>query len=319
MSAHYCTVDEAIKLLQEGGIVGLPTETVYGLGADATNEEAVAKVFEAKNRPSFDPLIVHVATLADAEKVAVLNDQARSLFLAFSPGPLTLVLPKRDCIPDLVTSGHPTVAVRIPRHPLMLEVLRKGGLMVAAPSANPFGFTSPTTAQHVMEQLGEQIPAILDGGPAAVGLESTIVDLSGEVPKVLRLGGMAYEQLELVLGKIPIQLSSSKPNAPGMLISHYNPGKKVVLHPTNDAVIEALETDSLSWGLLYGAHASHHRALNLSNEGRLTEAAQNLFGFLRRLGKEQCSAIHVVKFEEYGLGRAINDRLQRAASKANER
>ena len=158
-------IDKAVQLLLEGALVALPTETVYGLGANALDINAVAKVFEAKNRPSFDPLIVHVASIEQAQEVAELNDAAIALFKQFSPGPLTLVLPKKEVVPDLVTSGHPTVAIRIPNHPMTLEVIRKSGLCIAAPSANPFGYTSPTTAAHVQEQLGDKIDAILDGGP----------------------------------------------------------------------------------------------------------------------------------------------------------
>ena len=218
------SVKEAVDFLLQGQIVGLPTETVYGLAADATNEAAIAKVFKAKSRPSFDPLIVHVSTLAAVKEIAVLSEAAEQLFLAFSPGPLTVVLPKKKTIPDLVTSGHPTVAVRIPAHPLMLDLLQSSGLSIAAPSANPFGFASPTTAQHVLDQLGTMISGVVDGGPCSIGIESTIVDMSSNVPKVLRLGGMALEQLERVLGPIATELSSSNPSAPRMQTSNYTPG-----------------------------------------------------------------------------------------------
>lgn len=307
---------EAVKLLMDGHIVALPTETVYGLGADATNKEAVANVFKAKNRPSFDPLIVHVPTLKAVQEVAVLSKQAEQLFLAFSPGPLTVVLPKRKCIPAVVTSGHSTVAVRIPAHPIMLQVLQASGLYIAAPSANPFGFTSPTTAQHVLDQLGTAISGVVDGGPCTVGIESTIVDMSTDVPKVLRLGGMALEQLEHILGPVETQLSSSNPNAPGMLSSHYNPGATIELYPDREALVAAVRSNNDAIGVLYwGEPLPIANSFNLSPKCVDTEAASNLFMGLRELGKSKVTKIYAHLFPEKGLGRAINDRLQRAANK----
>jgi L-threonylcarbamoyladenylate synthase len=272
------SVAEAVNALLDGQILGLPTETVYGLGADATNESAVAQVFKAKNRPRFDPLIVHVPTLAAVRDIAELSEAAEQLFLAFSPGPLTVVLPKKNTIPDLVTSGHSTVAVRIPAHPVMLEVLHSSGLYIAAPSANPFGFASPTTAQHVLDQLGNLISGVVDGGPCSVGIESTIVDMSSGVPKVLRLGGMALEQLERVLGPIATQLSSSNPNAPGMLTSHYNPGIPVQLFKDREALLAALQlVDADAIGILYwGETISHGTGFNLS-ERRLIQRQRRIF------------------------------------------
>ncbi len=311
------SVAEAVNALLDGQILGLPTETVYGLGADATNESAVAQVFKAKNRPRFDPLIVHVPTLAAVRDIAELSEAAEQLFLAFSPGPLTVVLPKKNTIPDLVTSGHSTVAVRIPAHPVMLEVLHSSGLYIAAPSANPFGFASPTTAQHVLDQLGNLISGVVDGGPCSVGIESTIVDMSSGVPKVLRLGGMALEQLERVLGPIATQLSSSNPNAPGMLTSHYNPGIPVQLFENREALLAALQlVDADTIGILYwGETITHGTGFNLSERRSDTEAATNLFKGLRVLGNTQVAQIFAHLLPENGLGRAVNDRLQRAANK----
>ena len=312
------SVKEAVDFLLQGQIVGLPTETVYGLAADATNEAAIAKVFKAKSRPSFDPLIVHVSTLAAVKEIAVLSEAAEQLFLAFSPGPLTVVLPKKKTIPDLVTSGHPTVAVRIPAHPLMLDLLQSSGLSIAAPSANPFGFASPTTAQHVLDQLGTMISGVVDGGPCSIGIESTIVDMSSHVPKVLRLGGMALEQLERVLGPIATELSSSNPSAPGMLTSHYNPGIPVQLFEDREALLAAVKSSSNSnkIGILYwGERITHASSFNLSEQQSDSEAACNLFKGLRLLGKAPVTNIYVHLLPEYGLGRAVNDRLQRAASK----
>ena len=311
------SVAEAVNALLDGQILGLPTETVYGLGADATNESAVAQVFKAKNRPRFDPLIVHVPTLAAVRDIAELSEAAEQLFLAFSPGPLTVVLPKKNTIPDLVTSGHSTVAVRIPAHPVMLEVLHSSGLYIAAPSANPFGFASPTTAQHVLDQLGNLISGVVDGGPCSVGIESTIVDMSSGVPKVLRLGGMALEQLERVLGPIATQLSSSNPNAPGMLTSHYNPGIPVQLFKDREALLAALQlVDADAIGILYwGETITHGTGFNLSERRSDTEAATNLFKGLRVLSSMQVTQIFTHLLPENGLGRAVNDRLQRAANK----
>jgi L-threonylcarbamoyladenylate synthase len=312
------SVTEAVNVLLKGQIVGLPTETVYGLGADATNEAAIAEVFKAKNRPSFDPLIVHVPTLDAVKEIAELSEAAEQLFLAFSPGPLTVVLPKNNTIPDLVTSGHATVAVRIPAHPVMLEVLQSSGLYIAAPSANPFGFASPTTAQHVLDQLGSIISGVVDGGPCSVGIESTIVDMSSNIPRVLRLGGMALEQLQRVLGPITSELSSSNPSAPGMLTSHYNPGTPLELFDDRDALLTALKSNSNPNGigiLYWGETIAHGSSFNLSELKSDSEAACNLFKGLRLLGGAPVTNIYVHLLPEYGLGRAVNDRLQRAANK----
>ncbi|MCH1401301.1 MAG: threonylcarbamoyl-AMP synthase [Schleiferiaceae bacterium] len=313
--AGLCNIDEAVRLLQTGQVVGLPTETVYGLGANALDTTAVAKVFEAKNRPSFDPLIVHVADLDGVRSIAELTPEAESLLLAFSPGPLTVVLKKKSIVPDLVTSGHPTVAVRIPAHPMMLQVLQQSGLFIAAPSANPFGYTSPTTAQHVLAQLGERIGGVLDGGPCNVGLESTIVDFTGGTPKVLRLGGMDVAQLELVLGELPVQTSSSTPHAPGMLSAHYNPGAKIVLHANVGDALRAASVTNDAAVLLFGPleKSCYEHQYSLSDSTSYTEAAQNLFAMLRELGAKY-PEIHAVRLPEVGLGRAINDRLVRAAA-----
>ena len=306
---------KAVQLLFEGALVALPTETVYGLGANALDTNAVAKVFEAKNRPSFDPLIVHVASIEQAQEVAELNEAAIALFKQFSPGPLTLVLPKKEAVPDLVTSGHPTVAIRIPNHPMTLEVIRKSGLCIAAPSANPFGYTSPTTAAHVQEQLGDKIDAILDGGPCGVGLESTIVNLCGD-PRVLRLGGLALEELESVLGTLEVQTSSSNPKAPGMLSAHYNPGASVRLFSNKQELIDHYNgVDNSNTGvLIMGEGLEGATVFNLSQSENDVEAASRLFTGLRALRAMGCTEIWTHYLPEKGLGRAINDRLKRAAN-----
>lgn len=308
-------IDKAAELLLEGGVVALPTETVYGLGANALDSNAVAKVFKAKNRPSFDPLIVHVASIEQAKEVAELNEVAIALLERFSPGPLTIVVPKKDVVPDLVTSGHPTVAIRIPNHPMTLEVIRKSELCIAAPSANPFGFTSPTTAAHVQEQLGEHIDAVLDGGPCGVGLESTIVDLCSK-PRVLRLGGLALEELESVLGTLQVQTSSSNPNAPGMLSAHYNPGARVRLFSSKEELLRHYNdvNNSETGILIMGEGLQGSTIFNLSQSEDDLEAASRLFTGLRALRAMGCQEIWAHYLPEKGLGRAINDRLKRAAN-----
>ena len=309
-------ISQAVVLLKEGGIVAIPTETVYGLGGDALNIQAVAKIFAAKNRPSFDPLIVHVSSIEQAHSIAYLNEQAIFLLEKFSPGPLTLVLPKKSVVPDLVTSGHPTVAIRIPNHPVAIELLKQSGLCIAAPSANPFGYTSPTTAKHVEDFLGSRIDAVLDGGACDIGIESTIIDLSGITPKVLRLGGLPYEQLTEVLGELPFQMSSSNPNAPGMLTSHYNPGIPLRLFKSySELLSEFNTTDTDRIGLLYsGKEIKASFAINLSKEKVLVEVASKLFHALRSFDKADIDVIWAHELPEVGLGRAINDRLRRAES-----
>ncbi len=230
-------IEQAANLLRTGKLVAIPTETVYGLAANAFIEPAVVSIFEAKQRPAFDPLIVHTHSINQFEQIAVhIPDLAYKLAEAFMPGPVTLILPRNPQIPLLVTSGNELVGVRIPDHPLTLNLLQQLDFPVAAPSANPFGYVSPTTAQHVAQQLGERIPYILDGGPCQVGIESTIIQIINSQVAILRLGGLAIEQIEAVIGKPihHIKTSSSNPKAPGMLSSHYAPRKKVILGNINE-------------------------------------------------------------------------------------
>ena len=307
-------INEAVRILKSGGLVALPTETVYGLGANALDECAVAKVFKAKNRPSFDPLIVHVASVAQARLIAEVSDEAAELFEKFSPGPLTLILPKKQIVPDLTTSGHSTVAVRIPNHPITLEVIRNSGLSIAAPSANPFGYTSPTTAAHVIEQLGDRIDAVLDGGPCEVGIESTILELTN-TPRILRLGGLSLESIQDSIGKVMIESSSSNPKAPGMLSSHYNPGVHVRLFESLDELLAQYNSvNKSSIGLLImGDGPSESNIYNLSPSDNDLEAASHLFTGLHQLKMKGFSEIWAHYLPVKGLGRAINDRLKRAA------
>lgn len=312
-------VFKAIDILKQDGLVAIPTETVYGLAANAISTKAVTKIFQVKNRPSFDPLIVHTSSLKRAEDFTeVISDETWKLARAFCPGPITFIIKKNSNIPDLVTSGHTTVGVRIPRHPLTQLLLESLDFPLAAPSANPFGFVSPTSAQHVQAQLGEKIPLILDGGPCTVGVESTIIDASEKNIKVLRLGGLTLEEIESVLGRKidKVQTSSSKPNAPGMLTSHYSPGCPLVLGPINWELLQ-LETEPI--GLLYFGEKPKTpptvKTFALSENAILKEAAQNLFTGLRFFAEANVSKVYVEKLPEMGLGRAINDRLKRAATK----
>ena len=297
-------IEEAAALLRQGLLVSFPTETVYGLGADARNGTAVARVFEAKGRPSFNPLIVHVADAAQARTYVKWSDVAEVLASAFWPGPLTLALPLKEGhgLSGLVTAGLDTVAIRVPAHPSAQALLRSFDGPVAAPSANPSGKISATTADHVLAGLDGKIAAVLDDGPCPVGLESTIVGLSGPGPVLLRAGGLPQEAIELVLGQPLGQITGSDITAPGQLTSHYAPGATVRLRATERQPGEVM----LGFGAVDGD-------LNLSKAGDLTEAAANLFEFLHQLDARH-RPIAVAPIPDTGLGRAINDRLNRAAA-----
>ncbi len=307
------SIEEAISQLKQGNLVAIPTETVYGLAANALDEKAVASIFAAKNRPHFDPLIVHCSSLNEVENYASeFPAPLRKLAENLWPGPLTVLLPKKNNISDLVTAGSSRCAFRVPNHPLTLEVLKSLPFPLAAPSANPFGYVSPTTAEHVENQLGEAISMVLDGGPCSVGLESTIVGWENGLV-IYRLGGCTTEEIEKMAGvKISrVQTSSSKPAAPGMLDSHYAPKKKVVM-------VEDWNTthcDCNQGYLFFGSQpfeAYHFR--NLSEDGNIVEAAAQLFKFLRELDELPIEMIYAQWLPEAGLGRAINDRLKRASA-----
>lgn len=306
---------EAARCLAEGGLVAFPTETVYGLGADATNAQAIARLYQAKGRPAFNPLISHVATLAEAQRIAIFNADADKLARAFWPGPLTLVLHKtRDCmVSDLATAGMDTIAVRMPAHPVAHGILQALGRPVVAPSANISGHVSPTTAAHVNEDLSGRIDLIVDGGQVSVGVESTIVGCF-DGPVLLRPGGVPREEIERVLGAklaprpAAPETSGPHPLAPGMLASHYAPRTPVRLNANKVAPDEAL----LAFGPSLPDTKPVHM-LNLSPRGNLVEAAANLFGYLRALDEKNACAIAVMPIPDQGLGEAINDRLQRAA------
>ena len=298
-------LDRAVELLRDGQTVAFPTETVYGLGADATNGEAVARIFEAKGRPRFNPLIVHVPEREDAYRLINLPEPGLALAEAYWPGPLTLVAPIRPeaGIADLVSAGLPTLAVRVPGNPLAQALLQRVELPLAGPSANPSGSVSPTSAEHVLEGLFGRIAAVLDGGNCRVGLESTIIGFEGMRAVMLRPGGLPAEAIEDVLGASLLRHSGGI-NAPGQLESHYAPGAPMRLNAVD------LRPDELRLGFRPG-----EADLNLSAHGDLREAAANLFAFLRELDrKAEGRAIAVAPIPDEGLGLAINDRLRRAAA-----
>ncbi len=306
---------KAAEILRRGGLVAMPTETVYGLAADARNGQAVARIFETKHRPNFNPLIVHVPDLASAKQFAIFTRQAERLADSFWPGPLTLVL---ECHPqagisELVSAGLSTLALRVPAHPVGQAVLRAAATPIAAPSANRSGHVSPTTAAHVASDLGDAVDLILDGGPCEVGIESTVIDCSAQSeggPSLLRPGGISADQIETALGErlAPLPQSFGAPRSPGQLISHYAPCARVRLNVAAPEPGEAL--------LAFGPQIPPHCGpmINLSETRNLREAAANLFAALRALDAEGCSSIAVLPIPGEGLGEAINDRLLRAAA-----
>lgn len=305
---------KAKALLEKGELVAIPTETVYGLAGNALDISAVTKIFSVKDRPHFDPLIVHVPDLEHAKKyVEEIPERARLLTKNFWPGPLTLLLSRKSIIPDLVTSGLKTVGIRSPNHPLTIELLRSLSFPLAAPSANPFGYISPTRPEHVNEQLGDKISYILDGGVCTVGIESTIVGFENDHTIVYRMGGLSVEAIEQQVGKISIQLhSSSNPKAPGQLKNHYAPTKKMVLGNLPQLITQYGRTKV---GILsYQTDFEVQYQFILTPAGKLEEAAQNLFSGLRTLDKMPVEIILAELVPEIGLGRAINDRLKRAAA-----
>jgi L-threonylcarbamoyladenylate synthase len=309
-------IDAAARAIRAGELVGMPTETVYGLAANALDAAAVLRIFSAKQRPSFDPLIVHVADDAQAWTIAEPSARARRLAQRFWPGPLTLVLPRKPLIPDIVTSGLETVGVRCPDHPLALALIRASGVPLSAPSANPFGRISPTTAAHVREQLADAVSVVLDGGACRIGVESTVL-VCDPRPVILRPGGTTREELEQFLGEAVIIAGVSDDTAraamsPGTLASHYAPRKPLRLKSADEAWPQDGETGILSWN---GSGLDRRPHLEiLSRHCDLLEAASALFAAMRRLDASACREIVAELVPEHGLGVAINDRLRRAAA-----
>lgn len=309
-------IANAAGAIRQGGLVAFPTETVYGLGANALDAEAVAKIFEIKGRPRFDPLIVHVASADDVlPLVKHVPDTARVLIERFWPGPLSIVLPKRPLIPDIVTAGLPSVAVRCPSHAIARKLIETAGVPIAAPSANQFCSVSPTTAQHVVEQFGDRLSMILDGGPCDVGVESSVVSFFQDQPMLLRPGGVAAEEIEKLIGPLLIETNEAdRPVAPGQFPRHYSPSTPLFLSTDVRPPRPAGRVGLLSFGK--PMHADGFVAVEVLSEREcLREAAANLFAAMRRLDAQQLDFIIACPVPEIGLGRAIMDRLRRAAAK----
>ena len=308
------TIAKAASLLRAGNLVAFPTETVYGLGADATSDRAVARIFAAKGRPTFNPLIIHVPDADAGARLVEFTETARRLADAFWPGPLSLVLPRRQDSPVslLASAGLETIAIRVPAQATAQAILAAAGLPIAAPSANASGRISPTEAEHVAESLGDAVSLIVDDGPCPVGVESTVVDCSGETPAILRPGGITVEQIEGVIGPVTVSNlgvtgAADAPASPGMLESHYAPAAQVRLDAVTVATGESL--------LSFGPHglSGFRDERNLSPTGDLVEAAANLFAMMHALDRIDAT-IAVMTIPDRGLGRAINDRLRRAAA-----
>jgi len=309
------SIQQAAEIIKRGGLVAFPTETVYGLGADGLNPIAVAKIFEAKKRPAFNPLILHIADKNWLKKFSTIQNGKIDLLIdKFWPGPLTLVLLKTEIVPDIVTSGNSTVAVRMPNHAVALQLIEACGTPIAAPSANKFGHLSPTEAAHVAKYLGDKVDMILDGGKSSVGVESTIIQFHEDEFYLLRPGGLSKEEIEKEIGEIKIGIvDPDKPNAPGQLLSHYSPQT-----PLKFFHKKYLDEDK-KIGILFFKENKlvfpFAQVKILSPAGNLREAAANLFSFLHDLEKENLDLILVEPMEEKGLGRAIMDRLRKASNK----
>jgi len=313
LPANKTNIKIAARTITQGGLVAFPTETVYGLGADVFNSLAVARIFEVKKRPEFDPIIIHIASVEDLNLIwRQRPDVALPLIESFWPGPLTLIGLKSPKIPELVTAGLDTAAVRMPNHSVALALIKEAKRPIAAPSANLFGFLSPTTASHVVQQLGSQIDLILDGGPTPVGIESTVLDLTGK-PTLLRPGGVPLEEIEKIIGPVRIAPPSPKPLAPGQLTHHYAPRATLVIKHDNLKLPSKLKIGYLAFSSA-PANISAYKVEILSPSRNLREAAANLFAALHRLDQAKVDIIIAEPVPEEGLGRAIMDRLRKAAS-----
>lgn len=312
----WTSVSEAARLLKEGEVVAIPTETVYGLAGNAFEPKALAKIFAAKERPTFDPLIVHIADIAQLSDIAKdIPDSAYKLANAYWPGPMTMILPKKDCIPDLCTSALPSVAVRFPSHPIAQAIIKESGLPLAAPSANLFKHVSPTTAEHVAAQLAERIAGIVDGGACSVGVESSIISLVGE-PTVLRPGAITPEMFAKVLGNVKIKESTSKPGqpmqAPGQCDTHYKPQVPLYFGILPEGYTLPKHTVRIAFGNQDGPIPA---TVNLSETGDMTEATAKLYAYMHDLDLPEYDLILVDPIPNTGVGMALNDRLKRASVK----
>ena len=312
----WTSVSEAARLLKEGEVVAIPTETVYGLAGNAFEPKALAKIFAAKERPTFDPLIVHIADIAQLTDIAKdIPDSAYKLAEAYWPGPMTIILPKKDCIPDLCTSALPSVAVRFPSHPIAQAIIKESGLPLAAPSANLFKHVSPTTAEHVAAQLADRIAGIVDGGPCSVGVESSIISLVGE-PTVMRPGAITPEMFKAILGEVKIKESTSKPGqpmlAPGQCDTHYRPQVPLYYGEVPAGYTLPEHTVRIAFGTQTGPIPA---TVNLSATGDMVEATSKLYAFMHDLDDPKYDLILVDPIPNTGVGMALNDRLKRASIK----
>lgn len=309
-------IKKAAAVINRGGLVAFPTETVYGLGGNALDTKAVASIFEAKKRPSFDPLITHIADLEMLKEIADIQDsRIFDLADAFWPGALTLIVPKKEIIPSLVTSGLETMAVRMPDHPIALALIRGSSGAVAAPSANSFGYLSPTEARHVEDDLGSRIDMVLEGGPCRVGVESTVLDITGEKPMILRPGGLSREEIERVLGPVEMfNRTTTSPTAPGQLEMHYSP--RTPLRIVED--LRSVAGKDRAGALIFRDEAKGDgfscREV-LSPSGSLLEAASRLFSCLHTLDRQGIDCIYAEYVPEEGIGRAVMDRIYKASEK----
>ncbi len=326
VTANDKTIAEAAAIIKNGGLVGMPTETVYGLAANALDGAAIAKIYEAKGRPQFNPLIIHVSSAEEAAKYVVMDERARSLAHKFWQGPLTMILPRtKDCaVSELAGAGLPTLGVRVPGHPVALKLIKTAGVPIAAPSANISGTISPTTPQHVADSLSDKVDIILAAGASKVGLESTVLDLSFGAASILRPGAITAEDVEAVIGgKVIYEFEPTEtPKAPGQLLRHYAPSVPLRLNAVDVEPGEALLAfGSIKFMGVKGAGAAKDlpdtMLKNLSEEGDLHQAAANLFAMLKMLDRPGNTRIAVMSIPDQGLGVAINDRLKRAAAAGN--
>ncbi len=310
-------IQKGAEIISAGGLVAFPTETVYGLGGNALDPRSVAKIFEAKNRPTFDPLITHIAEWETLDRVADIKEsRVYEILRLFWPGALTVIVPKKEIVPDLITSGLPTMAVRMPDHPIALELIRLSTGAVAAPSANPFGFLSPTRAEHVENSLGNRIDMVIDGGPCRVGVESTVLDLTKKIPLVLRPGGLSLEDLQNKLGEVEVfNRTTTSPTAPGQLEMHYSPRKPLHIVDSAEEVTDRSKSGILLFRKRPGTEGFASTEI-LCESGDPVEAAANLFSALHRLdASEKTEKIYAEKVPLAGIGAAVMDRIYKASVK----